>query len=115
MICSAYFGVLSDKRKTNWNNGGTNPYEVLGSSISLGRIGHELLGTGAEYFREEIKIDWGSYAWKCTPDAMIRFLNDHKAAHSWLNESEEEMLEKVKVYIEESNDEEFGVVFIEEC
>ena len=114
MICSVYFGVLSEKRKTNWNNGDTNPYEVLGSSISLDRISNELFGTGVKYFREKIKIDWGSYAWKCTTEEMIQFLNDLKVIHSWLIESVEEMLEKVKDYIAGSNSEEFGIVFIEE-
>ena len=29
MVCSAYFGELTESRKTRWKNDDTNPYGVL--------------------------------------------------------------------------------------
>lgn len=114
MMCSAYFGRLSEKRKLEWDNGEDNPYDVLESSISLVGKGHDLLRAGSEYFKDRIQIDWGSFAWKCTPEEICGFLYDYKTKLSWLIESEEELIEKVKAYIAEDINAEFGVVFIEE-
>ena len=46
MMCSAYFGELSEERKANWNHKEENPYSVLVSPISLERKGHRLLDVG---------------------------------------------------------------------
>lgn len=115
MMCSAYFGELSEERKKCWNCEDHDPYHVLQTHICLERKGHELLDAGAKYFSDMIKVDWGSFAWKCTPEELYRFLNDHKTKIPWLIESEEDTLEKVKAYVEERENTEFGIVFIEEC
>ena len=115
MVCSAYFGILSEERKLDWDNGDDNPCGILSSQICLEGKGHDVLRAGSNYFREKIQIDWGSFAWKCTPEEICRFLCDYKTTLSWLIESEEELLNKVKAYIAENAGEEFGVVFIEEC
>ncbi len=114
MICSVYFGCLSEKRKIKWDNGETNPYEVLDTPICLTRKGHEILYEAAQYFSDKIAVDWGSLAWKCTPKEMVRFLCEHKTTLPWLLEDEEKRIEQVKTYIEKNNYNEFGVVFIEE-
>ena len=114
MMCSAFFGMLSEKRKQNWDNKDTQPYDVLDKPICLERKGHDLLNKGEEYFTDRIKIDWGSFAWKCTPEQIIQFLISHKSTLPWLVESEEETINKVKSYIEIYGDTEYGVVFVEE-
>ena len=114
MMCSAYFGRLSEKRKLNWDNGDDNPYDVLESRICLEGKGHDLLHSGSDYFKDRTQIDWGSFAWKCTPEEIGRFLCDHKTTLSWLVKREEELMKKVKTYIAEDENAEFGVVFIEE-
>lgn len=113
-MCSAYFGRLSEKRKLEWDNGEDNPYDVLESSICLEGKGHDLLRAGSEYFNDRIQIDWGSIAWKCTPEEICGFLYDHKTKLSWLIESEEALIGKVKAYIADDANAEFGLVFIEE-
>lgn len=115
MMCSAYFGRLSEKRKQNWECEGDNPYEVLVDPICLEGKGHALLRTGSDYFRSQIQIDWGSFAWKCTPEELFCFLYAHETTLSWLKESEEEMIRNIKAYVAEREKEEFGVVFVEEC
>lgn len=114
MMCSAYFGRLSEKRKIKWDNGDDNPYDVLESSICLEGKGHDLLHAGSDYFKDRIQIDWGSFAWKCTSEGICRFLCDYKTSLLWLNESEEELIRKIKAYIAEDKNAEFGIVFIEE-
>ena len=114
MMCTAYFGILSDKRKDQWENSDHNPYEVLAFPISLDSKAHDLLFEGSHYFRDKIKIDWGSFAWKCTIEELQRFLSDHKTTLPWLIESDEELLLQVTSYAKEHENEELGVVFVEE-
>ena len=114
MKCSAYFGELSEVRKLKWEQGDSNPYEVLVSPLSLEGKGQELLSVGSQYFREKIKLDWGSFAWKCTPDEMYRFLDKHKTTLPWLMKVDEEMCKKVRDYVTQRGNTEYGVVFVEE-
>lgn len=114
MVCSVYFGSLNQKRKLQWNITESNPFDVLDSPIKLDGKGHELLQSGAKYFTDQIQIDWGSYSWKCIPDDIYRFLEDHKSTLPWLIKSEEELIQTVQTYISERPNDEFGIVFIEE-
>lgn len=113
MVCCAYFGELSKSRKEWWDNGDSNPYGVLSNPIELPRKGRCLLDQGNKYFVGQISIDWGSFAWKCAGDDMVRFLEEHVSTLPWLLEDEKEMIKTVKRYIETHGDVEFGVVFIE--
>lgn len=114
MMCSAYFGELSEVRKVNWNNGEGNPYAVLESPICLERKGHELLKLGNECFHDRIQIDCSSFGWKCNPEEVIQFLIDHKSTLPWLIKSDEETIENVRNYISERGEVSYGVVFVEE-
>lgn len=114
MMCSAYFGELSEERKANWKYEDENPYAVLVSPINLEHKGHRLLDVGSKYFHDRIQIDWGSFAWKCTSDEILKFLDDHKETLSWLVENDNKMMESVKAYISEHGDVAYGVVFVEE-
>lgn len=115
MVCSAFFGELSEERKADWCHNDENPYTVLVSPISLERKGHKLLDVGNKYFRDRIQIDWGSFAWKCTPEEILKFLNDYKETLPWLVVYDEHMIESVKTYISERGDMLYGVVFVEEA
>lgn len=114
MMCSAYFGELCDARKANWEHDDTNPYGVLVSPISLENKGHDLLDVGSKYFHDRIQIDWGSFAWKCSPEEILQFLDDYKETLSWLVEDDKKMMESVRAYIAERGNTTYGVVFIEE-
>ena len=70
---------------------------------------------GDKYFHDRIQIDWGSFAWKCTPEEILKFLNDDKETLPWLVEYDEHMIECVKTYISERGDLLYGVVFVEEA
>ena len=114
MMCSAYFGEISEERKNVWDNGDDNPHKVLASSVKLDGKGQELWSKGSEYFYDKIQIDWGSFAWKCTPNEILKFLKDHKSTLSWLEKDDFEIIKKVKDYISERPGSDFGVMFIEE-
>ena len=114
MICSAYFGELSEERKANWHYNDENPYRVLISPIFLERKSHKLLYVGNKYFHDRIQIVWGSFEWKCTQEEIFKFLDDNREMLSWLVKSDEQMIENVRSYISERGDVSYGVVFIEE-
>lgn len=114
MMCSAYFGELSEIRKQRWEQDDTNPYEVLVSPVCLEGKANDLLCVGSQYFREKIQVDWGSFAWKFMPDEMYKFLDDHKTKLPWLIQRDEEVYKKVRDYVAERDNTEFAVVFVEE-
>lgn len=114
MMCTAYFGELSETRKQIWDNKETDPYSVFQTSVQLDRKGQNLLSAGSDYFDDKIQIDWGSFAWKCTPEQVVRFLEDYKTTLPWLVKCDEASIQRVKQYIAERPNAEFGIVFIEE-
>ena len=114
MKCSAYFGEITEQQKNNWKDGEYNWRDVIKEPICLIGKGHELLYHGSEYFDDKIKVDWGSFAWKCSAVQILSFLCDFKTTLSWLINDEEELIKDVKNYIASRENVEFGVLFIEE-
>ena len=114
MMCSAYFGELSEGRKAVWDNGDDHPHKVLASSIQLNGKGHEIWSKGSNYFHDKIQIDWGSFAWECSANEILKFLNDSKSTLPWLEKDDLKLIRNVKNYISERPNCDFGVVFIEE-
>lgn len=115
MLCSAYFGELSVERKKDWKYIDDNPYNVLQNPINLGRKAYDLWNKGQPYFEDCIQIDWGSYAWKCTEEQIMAFLEETMTALSWLVEDEKREMEKIRQYISEQGNTSYGIVFIEEA
>lgn len=80
----------------------------------LKRKSNSLLISGQQYFTEQIQIDWGSFAWKTTPEAILRYLVSYKSKEcSWLIEDDEDLIERERKYINQRGDVEYGIVFIE--
>ena len=113
MMCTAYFGKISEKN--NWNHSNGSPYDILESSVELFGKGHDLLQCGDRYFNERIQVDWGSFAWKCSEQGILKFLNDNYNELPWLKEREDSLQKEVKQYIEKHGNIVYGVVFIELC
>lgn len=113
MVCSAFFGEISETRKKNWPGVEKNPSDILISPVSLDGKGHDLLDASSKYFTDEVKVDWGSYAWKCAPEQIILFLNDYKSSLPWLQNSEKNKIQEVKNYITKHGQTEYAVVFVE--
>ena len=104
---------MNDKRKLKWDNGETNPYDVLRDPIELERKGFDLVVKGNTYFSKKIQIDWGSFAWRCTEKQIVKYLKDHKTQLPWLLGKDEEMIEEVLRYVEREKGEAYGIVCIE--
>ena len=114
MKCSAYFGEITEQQKNNWKDGEYNWRDVIKEPICLIGKGNALLYHGSDYFDDKIKVDWGSFAWKCSPSQILSFLCDFKTTLSWLINDEEELIKDVKNYMANKENAEFGVLFIEE-
>lgn len=115
MMCSAFFGELSEERKIDWHHNDKNPYAVLNDPVLLENKGHKLLDEGNKYFRDRIQIDWGSFAWKCTREEILKFLDEHRETLPWLVKDDEQIIETVRLYISERGNVLYGVVFTEEA
>lgn len=100
MVGKIYYGDISEARQKQWNSGDDNPYEVLGdnmSSISCDWM--EFFDFARSHFSEEIQVDWGSFAYKCSGKELLKLENSCCAS---VENSREIDPEK-----------EYGVVYIE--
>ena len=65
MVFRVYYGEISESRKENWDNGEKNPYDVLVSNKKIsGYDWMSFLTIARKCLKDEIQIDWGSFAWK---------------------------------------------------
>lgn len=101
MVFRVYYGEISESRKENWDNGEENPYDVLVSNKKIsGYDWMSFFAIARTYLKEEIQIDWGSFAWKGCKSDILKLKKD------WHAKLEDETFLKEDV--------EYGVVFIEE-
>lgn len=102
MMYSVYYGELSEARKEKWNNGEDNPYDILVKNKKIsGYDWIKFLSIARQILKEEIQIDWGSFAWKGSKDDILKLKKE------WRAKLEDEKFLKEDI--------EYGVVFIEEC
>lgn len=102
MMYTIYYGELSESRKETWDTGEDNPYQVLQDTRKISAndwMG--FLGVARKHLREEIQIDWGSFAWKATKNELINLCKVPGISARGVKSLEA--------------DKEYGVVFIEEC
>lgn len=101
MVFRVYYGEISESRKENWDNGKENPYDVLASNKKIsGYDWMSFFAIARRYLKDEIQIDWGSFAWKGCKSDILKLKKD------WHAKLEDETFLKEDV--------EYGVVFIEE-
>ena len=74
MIVEVFFGEISDERKLNWDNGEEDPFNVLKKNYRVEWGDVQFLSDGDVYFHEQIQVDWGSYAWKCSKAEFVDYL-----------------------------------------
>lgn len=99
MVSDIYYGKLSDYAKKHWYDM-KDPFNVLEwqEVIKMGSL--DFLLVTKDNFTDQVQLDWGSFAWKCSKAALICFFVTHKLSC--------EIIDKL-----DENDE-YGVVFIEE-
>lgn len=101
MLYTIYYGEISAVRKAKWNNGEDNPYDVLECNKKISCTNWiSFLAAARKYLKDEIQIDWGSYAWKGTKDDILKLC---KAINGEVQDSK-----NLKDCIE------YGIIFIEE-
>ena len=100
MVSYVYYGELTDEWKNNWG-AGDEPYDMLKkyNQISFGGDGMGIFSWAKEHCSDEVQVDWGSYAWKCRGEELIR-LSRKKSNYV----QDAELIDPEK---------EYGVVFIE--
>lgn len=102
MMYRIFYGELSEARKKKWDNGEDNSLDVLAWTKEIDCMDWlAFLQSGKKYFKDELQIDWGSYAWKTDKDGILAMKRGLRAK-----------VEDVKNLKENV---EYGVVFIEEC
>lgn len=101
MMFSVYYGELSETRKENWDNGEENPFDVLVSNKEIkGYDWLDFLAIARRLLRDEIQVDWGSFAWKANKTDILKLKKEWDATI--------EDAKSLKAGVE------YGVVFIEE-
>ena len=66
-------GELSKDRKLKWDNGLTDPYSVVEKAMYSGSCTMGTLQEAGKYFRDEIQVDWGCFAWKARKCELMKF------------------------------------------
>lgn len=102
MMVDVFFGELSKERQKDWNFPDDNPYAVLQNDYKIWKAGTDVLWYGKEYFHDQIQIDWGSFAWKCSIEEFKEYLKYYHLDVP--DELDLHTLDKTKQY---------GMVFIE--
>ena len=101
MMFRVYYGEIAESRKEKWDNGEENPYDVLAWNKKIsGYDWMSFLATARKVLKDEIQIDWGSFAWKASKADIL------KLKREWNATLEDQKILKENV--------EYGVVFIEE-
>jgi len=97
-----YYGEISDDRLIKWDNGDDNPFKVLKTSFSIARPRSwmDFIFWARKNLSDKIQIDWGSFAWKCTGNDIMRLASDIQDSI-------------IEGFDEIDPDKVYGVVFIE--
>lgn len=66
-------GEISEKRKSEWNNGDVSVNKVLENKLFEKDCTIDTLSTAAKTFRDEVQLDWGTFAWKAFKSEIKRF------------------------------------------
>lgn len=100
MVCEIFYGEISEKRKALWDNGDDNPFIILEWRKEFRILDFiSFFYWAKRYLKNEIKIDWGSFAWQGSREDILRLVRE---VHGELED--ESVLE---------DGIEYGVVFIE--
>ena len=100
MIYHIFYGEISDDRQKNRDNGDDDPFSVLKRNIDISVNWLEFLNWAKKHLSEEIKIDWGSFAWKGTGNDIKQLKKDKP-------------YEVIEEYRKIDPEKIYGVVFIE--
>ena len=99
MMSSIFYGEIKENQLRSWPEN-KNPYDILVENNRIEKLGGwEFLEIANKLFLDEVQVDWGSFAYKCTKN-QLKKLKDQTGCEINL-----ETLKIGKIY---------GIVFIEE-
>ena len=99
MMSSILYGEIKVNQLRSWSEN-KNPYDILIENNRIEKLGGwEFLEIANKLFSDEVQVDWGSFAYKCTKN-QLKILKDQTGC-----EINMETLKIGKIY---------GIVFIEE-
>lgn len=100
MMSSIFYGEIKEDKLKTWSEN-RNPYDILVENNRVERLGGwDFLFIAKDLFTDEVQIDWGSFAYKCTRKQLQKLVSEMKCEIPKIQE-----LDPDKVY---------GIVFIEE-
>lgn len=97
-----FYGELSDEGKSAWNGNEVSPFNMLvvNNHIECRGGWTDFLSWTRRNLHDEVRVDWGSMAWKCTGEDL-RDLKEHTTKC------------EIESYDEIEPEKEYGIVFIE--
>ena len=100
MMSSIFYGEIKEERLNSWSEN-ENPYDILKENNRINSLsGWDFLEVAKKLFTEEVQVDWGSFAYKCTKDQLRKL---RQKTHCEIEKFEQ--LDTDQIY---------GIVFIEE-
>lgn len=101
MMSSIFYGEIKEERLNSWSEN-ENPYDILKENDRINRLsGWDFLEVTKKLFTDEVQVDWGSFAYKCTKDQLRKLMQKTHCE-----------IEKID---QMNPDQIYGIVFIEEC
>jgi len=102
MFYDTYYGEISEEGKKAWTGAEMSPFHVLAKNNTIRFRGHwmDFLAWARKELRDEVQVDWGSFAWRCLGSDIRRLGSERKEC-------------EIDGYEEIDPDREYGVVFIE--
>ena len=100
MMSSIFYGEIKEDKLKTWSEN-RNPYDILVENNRVERLGGwDFLFIAKELFTDQVQVDWGSFAYKCTKEQLRKLM---QKTHCEIEKFEQ--LDSDQIY---------GIVFIEE-
>ena len=78
MMSSIFYGEIKEDKHKTWSEN-RNPYDILVENNRVERLGGwDFLFIAKDLFTDEVQVDWGSFAYKCTRKQLQKLVSEMK-------------------------------------
>ena len=99
-MSSIFYGEIKEERLNSWSEN-ENPYDILKENNRINRLsGWDFLEVTKKLFTDEVRVDWGSFAYKCTKDQLRKLMQKTHCEIEKIDQMDPDQI--------------YGIVFIEE-
>lgn len=97
-----YYGEISEGGRSAWDEKEISPFDVLKENLDIEHLPNwiSFLGWARRNLRDEVQIDWGSFAWRCCGSDLQKLMEEDPGC-------------RIEGYDKIEPEKEYGVVFIE--